>query len=82
MRKIINWFKESNRWKHLLGGAIIGALSNDWYCAALAGTCTAGALEYKDWAKGGKFDIIDFLLTIVGVAIGFTIMNTIINLIN
>jgi len=68
---IINWFKESNRFKHLAGGFAIGVLSNDWYCAALAGVSAAGALEFKDYQWGGKPDWIDFALTVAGTAIGY-----------
>lgn len=68
---IWNWFKESNRWKHLVGGVIIGVLSNGWYCAALAGIGIASALEYKDYQYKKKWDWIDWLLTIIGTAIGF-----------
>lgn len=71
MNKVINWFKESNRWKHLVGGCAIGALSNDWYCAALAGLGTASALEFKDTQWGGKWDWIDWGITLAGVAAGF-----------
>ena len=72
MKNIINWFKASNRWKHLVGGIAIGALSNDWYCALLVGGAAAGCLELKDKLWGGEWDWIDFGLTIAGVAIGFT----------
>lgn len=72
MKKIIDWFKESNRWKHLLGGFIIGLLCNSWYCAGLTGTGVAGALEFKDWQWGGKPDIIDFLLTLGGTMLGYS----------
>ncbi|MDD6017112.1 MAG: hypothetical protein PUC18_12715 [Prevotellaceae bacterium] len=71
MKKIINWFKESNRWKHLVGGVIVGAGANDLYCAAYAGVGVAGALELKDYLWGGRPDIIDFLLTVAGVGIGY-----------
>ena len=54
MKNIINWFKASNRWKHLVGGIAIGALSNDWYCALLAGGAAAGCLELKDKLWGGE----------------------------
>ena len=37
MNKVIMWFKTSNRWKHLLGGLIIGMGADDIYCAAYAG---------------------------------------------
>ena len=71
MNGIIDWFKESNRWKHLLGGFIIGILSNDWYCTILAGFGVAGALEFKDYQYGGKPDWIDFMLTGCGAIAGF-----------
>lgn len=71
MKKIITWIKESNRWKHLVGGVIVGAGANDWYCAIYAGVGVAGALELKDYLWGGKPDIIDFLLTVGGVGIGY-----------
>ena len=71
MKKIIDWFKESNRWKHLFGGLIIGFASNDIYCAALANASTAAALELKDWEWAKNIDVIDFAVTILGGAIGF-----------
>ena len=77
---IIDWFKQSNRWKHFLGGAAIGALANDWYCALFAGGSAAGCLELKDKLYGNKWDWIDFCCTIVGTAVGFGANVLIINL--
>ena len=37
MKKVIKWLKESNRYKHLIGGVLIGAGANSLYCAAYAG---------------------------------------------
>ena len=71
MKKIWDWLKESNRTKHLLGGMLIGAGANDWYCAMYAGGGVAGALELKDKLWGGKPDWIDFVLTVVGTAAGY-----------
>lgn len=71
--KIINWLKTSNRWKHIAGGCLIGLGADNWYCAAYAGIGIASALEYKDKAWGGKWDWIDWILTIFGVAIGYLI---------
>ena len=71
MKGIINWFKESNRWKHFVGGCVIGLAANDVWCATLAGCGVAGALEYKDYLWGGKPDWIDFSLTVAGTALGF-----------
>lgn len=72
MKKIINWFKESHRWQHFVGGFGIGLLSlGDWYTAAVSGIGVASALEYKDKLWGGKWDWIDLAITVAGVAAGF-----------
>lgn len=71
MKKVINWLKASNRWKHIVGGMAIGLISDDWYCATLAGVGIASALEYKDKAWGGKWDWLDWGLTVAGVIVGF-----------
>jgi hypothetical protein len=71
MRKLFKWLKESNRYKHLLGGIAIGAFANSLYCAAYAGIGVATALELKDKLWGGKFDFVDLSLTLAGVAIGY-----------
>jgi len=67
---MINWLKQSNRWKHLLGGLAIGAGANSIYCAAYSGIGVASALELKDYMWGSKFDVIDWTITVAGVAIG------------
>ena len=71
MRKLFTWLKESNRYKHLIGGIAIGAFANSLYCAAYAGLGVATALELKDKLWGGKFDLVDLSLTLSGVAIGY-----------
>jgi hypothetical protein len=73
MKKILNWLRESNRWKHLLGGIMLGLLANGWYCAALVGIATGAAMEYKDRQWGGLMDWSDFALTLGGCMIGFTL---------
>jgi hypothetical protein len=70
MANIIKWFKESNRWKHFLGGILVGAGANTIYCAAYAGIGIASALELKDKLWGGKWDWVDWSLTVLGVALG------------
>lgn len=80
INKIIEWLSQSNRGKHLVGGIVIGAGANDIYCAAYAGIGIAGALEFKDYQWGGKPDWIDFILTVSGVAIGFTLRLLLFNL--
>ena len=69
--KLFNWLKESNRYKHLIGGILIGLGANSVYCAAYAGIGVASALELKDKLHGGKWDWIDWALTVGGVAIGY-----------
>lgn len=71
MKNVIGWLKDSNRYQHLMGGMLIGAGANSLYCAAYAGIGVATALELKDKAWGEKADIIDWGLTVGGVAIGF-----------
>lgn len=73
MKKIINWLKQSNRGKHLIGGIAIGTGADSVYCAAYAGIGVASALELKDKLWGGKWDWIDWSLTVAGVVIGQTI---------
>ena len=70
MKKLFEWFKGSNRWKHLLGGIGVGLLADGWYCAVYAGAGVGAAMEYKDWAWGGKCDWIDFGLTLLGAVLG------------
>jgi hypothetical protein len=77
---MMNWFLKSNRWKHFLGGMAIGLLADTPYCAALAGIGIAGALEFKDKQHGGKWDWIDFLCTIAGVATSYAIKYTLISI--
>lgn len=70
MKKVISWLKESHRLTHIGGGVLIGLLSDDNYCATLAGVGIASALELKDRLWGGKFDWVDWSLTIAGVIVG------------
>lgn len=68
---IIDWFGESNRQWHLVGGLLIGLFANSWYCAGYAGAGVAGAMEFKDYVKGGTPDWIDFDLTFGGALLGY-----------
>ena len=73
MKKFLKWIGASNRYLHLIGGFLIGLFANSVYCAAYAGIGVAGALELKDKLWGGKPDVIDFGITLVGVIIGYCI---------
>ena len=59
------WIRESNRWKHLIGGAILG-LCLTFLCALGCG----GGMEFKDRQWGGKWDWLDFIATCLGGVIG------------
>lgn len=70
----INWFKQSNRWKHLLYGFLVALI------AGFAFTCGAAAgMEFKDNQWGGKWDWIDFGLTVAGALVGAAIRYWILN---
>lgn len=71
MKKIINWFKESNRYLHILCGIPVGMLCNDLYCTELVALGVSGSLEYKDKAHGGKWDWIDFIFTDIAINLGY-----------
>jgi hypothetical protein len=70
MKKVWNWIKASNRWKHIVGGVFIGMGADGWYCAGYAGVGVAAALELKDELWGGKWDWTDFGCTVAGVVVG------------
>lgn len=59
------WLCESNRWKHLVGGFVLGVL-----LTVLCALGCAGGMEYKDKAWGGSWDWADFCCTVVGGMIG------------
>ena len=74
----MSWITDSHRWQHLVGGIVIGLLSlGCWYTALLAGLGIASALEFKDRSWGGRWDWIDWIMTIAGVALGYGIVFTI-----
>lgn len=68
---MLDLLKKSNRYKHLLGGLALGAISDDIYCATIVGLTAASCLELKDKLWGGKWDWIDWGFTVVGAALGF-----------
>ena len=81
MKKIINFLKESNRWLHLIVGALaalavaflslmilvaFGAIITIPLIAIQSVSFIAVALEMKDVQGGGKFDWTDIAVTIIG----------------
>ena len=63
-KKVLQWWKASNRWKHFLFAIPLGAV-----CGAHFTTGVGLGMEIKDHLWGGKADFVDFLLTAIG---GFT----------
>ena len=79
--RIGEWFRESHRWQHFVGGVLVGMGANDPYCAAYTGIGVAGALEFKDWqSEGARPELADFLLTVAGVAVGYSMRVAVITL--
>lgn len=70
MNRILIWFKTSHRWQHLAGGFVIGLIAGSNRSAIIAGVGIASALEFKDKEWGGRWDWIDWGLTVAGTAIG------------
>lgn len=64
-KKLIDWWKASNRWKHFLFAIPLGAV-----CGAHFTTGVGLGMEIKDHLYGGKADFVDFALTAVGGLIG------------
>lgn len=73
LKKCYNWLKESSRWKHLIGGFLIGLGAKNWYCAGYVAVVVASALEIKDKSWGGKWDWSDWIMTVVGTVLGYSV---------
>lgn len=61
----MNWFLESNRWKHFLYAVPVGFV---FTILCVLGLATG--MEFKDKLCGGKYDWIDWLSTMLGGIIG------------
>lgn len=71
MKKLLNWLKQSNRYKHLIAGVAIGALTTTAWNALVAVGVAGATAEFKDRQWGGKWDWVDLCCTLVGGALGF-----------
>ena len=60
---------ESNRYKHLIGGLLVGLCALSPWAAIYSAIIAASCLELKDRLYGNKFDLTDWLLTVAGGAI-------------
>lgn len=70
MNKIVGWFKESNRGKHLIGGYLVALYPNNFSDSLYVSIVAAGCLEFKDRSYGNEWDWIDFTLTVLGGLLG------------
>ena len=66
MNKIIEFLKQSNRYKHLISGLLVGFAALNPWTALYASIIAASCLELKDKLKGGLWDWIDWSLTVIG----------------
>ena len=65
MKRIIDWFKASSRWKHAAVGAIVALF------ATIAGTAIAAfTWEICQKRDGGKFEWGDIAASMIGAVIG------------
>jgi len=64
--KIIAFLKTSNRYKHLIGGFIVGLLALSPFAAIYAAIVAASCLELKDKLHGCQWDWLDWTLTTLG----------------
>ena len=69
MNKILSFLKQSNRYKHLVGGFFVGLPALTPYAALYAAAIAASSLELKDKLWGGRWDWTDWTLTVTGGAI-------------
>ena len=69
MRRALDWWKASNRWKHLVYAVPCGVVLGWEFTVGLA-----VGMEFKDKLWGGKPDFIDYILTCVGGLIGWGVM--------
>ena len=67
MKRILEWFKASNRGKHFIYAIPVGFIDLGLAIGVASG------MEFKDKQHGGKWDWIDWALTILGGSIGFLI---------
>ena len=65
MKRLIDWLKKSNRWKHLL---LAGPVGTVFTVLAVLG-CASG-MEFKDIQWGGRWSWADWCCTMVGGIIG------------
>ncbi len=66
MNKIIQFLKTSNRYKHLIGGFLVGICAMEAWTAFYAAIAAASCLELKARLHGCRWDWIDWIVTAIG----------------
>ena len=66
MNKIFSFLKKSNRYKHLVGGFIVGLCALSPWSAIYSAIIAASCLELKDKLHGCPWDWIDWACTVFG----------------
>lgn len=66
MNKIISFLKKSNRYKHLVGGFIVGLCALSPWSAIYSAIIAASCLELKDKLHGCPWDWIVWACTVFG----------------
>ena len=66
MNKIISFLSQSNRYKHLVGGFLVGIVACAPWAALYASIVAASCLELKDRLYGNSLDWVDWLCTLLG----------------
>lgn len=65
-KRVFDFLKRSNRWKHLAGGAVVGLCALSPFGAAYSAVVVASCLELKDVLHGCLWDWTDWVLTVAG----------------
>ena len=68
MKRIIEWFKESNRWMHVAGCAVLSLIFG-WQ-AGVGAALTTEAKDVQAAKSIGAWDWYDFLSNVVGTTVG------------
>ncbi len=69
MNKIFSFLSQSNRYKHLIGGLLVGLCALSPWTAAYSAVIAASCLELKDRLYGNRWDWVDWACTVVGGAV-------------
>lgn len=66
MNKIFQFLKQSNRYKHIIGGFVVAFLALGAWPAIYAAIVAASCLEFKDYLYHNRWDWNDWLCTVAG----------------